>query len=343
MVSVWCRNRGMKAKINAAVLFLGSSIIIAYLLLVLPQDNRPVAFPMAASALGFMAAALVIFVKPRVGYLCGLLAGPLSLHWFSRIEFWDFPPLNSWILLNLPDGNPEASIAKVRIFFVALVVASTACALTRLLPTHWTLRKIPVRDQTWPAFVVCFAVLASWYGVSARPFRIPYIVDAVQPELTVLHVQKDGVQFHESAVTVYRDGKFNVTRNDRRLFHYRFEVREVQGVLPQTMTMQVRQVVQSPQIRDLRTLPAIALRSRRAEGWYIRTSQGVTAFTSEFGTEPPSEIVDLFRNLESSTPAERNLGTLKDVCLGFCYDPLAGLGLLYMNDRCKGQDGTRCE
>ena len=28
---------------------------------------------------------------------------------------------------------------------------------------------------------------------------------------------------------------------------------------------------------------------------------------------------------ESADPAEKNLEVLKDVCLGFCYDPLAGL------------------
>jgi hypothetical protein len=57
----------MKAKISAAVLFVSSSIIITYLLLILPRDNRPVAFPMVASAFGFMAAASLILVKPRVG------------------------------------------------------------------------------------------------------------------------------------------------------------------------------------------------------------------------------------------------------------------------------------
>jgi len=336
----------MKAKIIAAVLFASSSIIITYLLLILPRDNRPVAFPMVASALGFMAAASLILVKPRVGYFAGLLAGSVALHWFSRIEFWDFPPLNSWVLLNLPDGNPAVSVAGVRICFVGLVVASVVCAFTRLLPVHWTLRKAPVRDQVWPALVVCFGVLVSWYAVSVKPFRIPYIVDAVAPELTILHVQKNGIQFRESAVTVYRDGRFYANRNDRRLFQYRFEVREAQGVLPQTITLQVHQLVESAHVRDLRTLPAAALRTWTAEGWYVRTSQGVAAFTSEFGTQPPTEIVDLFRNLESSTPAETNLGTLKDVCLGFCYDPLAGLGFLYMNEmneRCKAQDGTRCQ
>jgi hypothetical protein len=33
-------------------------------------------------------------------------------------------------------------------------------------------------------------VVASWYGLSASPYRIPLIVDGVSPELTVLHLQK---------------------------------------------------------------------------------------------------------------------------------------------------------
>ena len=33
----------------------------------------------------------------------------------------------------------------------------------------------------------------------------------------------------------------------------------------------------------------------------------------------------------------------KDVCFGFCYDPLAGLGIVYLNDRCADRNGTRCK
>ncbi|MBZ5616756.1 MAG: hypothetical protein LAO23_22360 [Acidobacteriia bacterium] len=333
----------MKAKITTAVLFTCSALSIVWLVLATPRDNRVAPLVVMACALGFLAASCAVFLRPRISYFAGTISGIVALHWFSRIELFDFPPLNSWILFNLPDGDPTIIIAKLRILFVVTIVISTTCSLIRLLPANWTLRRIPVRQRTWPAFAVCFVVIFSWYCASARPYRIPWIVDAVWPELTVLHVEKSGIQLHETTVTVYRDGKFYVTRNDRRLLQYRFAVHAANGVLPQTMTTRVQLLTQSPQIRNSHTQPATVLRDRKAEGWYIRTRQGVLAFTTEYGTELPKEVVDLFRDLESVAPTEKNLGTLKDVCLGFCYDPLAGLGLLYINDRCKEQNGTRCK
>jgi hypothetical protein len=333
----------MKAKITAAVLFACSTAIILWLVLSIPHDNRTPPLAVLACALGFLAASCVVFPFPRVGYVAGTISGIAALHWFSRIEFWDFPPLNSWILFNLPDGDPNITIAKLRILFVVTIVTATACALMRLLPANWTVRAIPTRERTWPAFVVCLLVIVPWYCVSASPYRIPWIVDAVWPELAILHVEKNGIQLHETTITVYRDGRFYIRRNDRRLLQYRFAVRAANGVLPHAMTARVQLLAQSPQIRSLHTLPAAALRSRTAEGWYIRTEQGTLAFTTEYGTEPPKEVVDLFRDLEPVGPAENNLEMSKDVCLGFCYDPLAGLGLRYLNDRCKEQNGTRCK
>jgi hypothetical protein len=331
----------MKPKVATAILFVCSSISIVWLVLAIPHDDRIPTLAVLACALGLLAASCIVFLRPHLSYFAGTISGIAALHWFSRIEFWYFPPLNSWIQFNLPDGDPSISIAKLRILFVVTIVTSTAWALTHLLPANWTLRKIPLRERAWPAFAVCSVVIVSWYGASASPYRIPWIVDAAPPELAVLHVEKNGIQLHETTITVYRDGKLYVTRNDRRLLQYRVEVRAANGVLPQTMNSRVQLLAQSPQIRNLRTLPATALRNWKAEGWYIRTRQGVFAFTSEYGTEPPKEVVDLFHDLEPVAPAARNLETLKDVCLGFCYDPPAGLGLRYLNDRCKEQNGTR--
>jgi hypothetical protein len=215
--------------------------------------------------------------------------------------------------------------------------------MTRLLPAKWTLRKVPVRERTWPAVVVCFLVITSWYSISASPYRIPLIADGAPPELIVLHVEKDGIQFHETAVGASRDGRIYVQRNDRRLFQYRFLASESVGMMPETITARVHTLAQSAQLRELRTAPAVALRSKNAEGWYVRTGHKVLAFTSEYGTLPPREVVDLFRDLESAAVPGKELRTVNDVCLGFCYDPLAGLGLDNLNDRCAERDGTRCE
>lgn len=105
----------------------------------------------------------------------------------------------------------------------------------------------------------------------------------------------------------------------------------------------VRELAQSAQLRDMRTAPAVALRNKNAEGWYVLIGRRVLAFTTEYETQPPREIVDLFHELESVAPPEKELRTVNDICMGSCYDPLAGLGLENMNDRCSERNGTRCK
>jgi hypothetical protein len=168
-------------------------------------------------------------------------------------------------------------------------------------------------------------------------------VDGVPAELIVLHVEKKGIQFHETAISASRDGRIYVQRNDRRLFQYRFVVRDGVGMLSEAITARVRTLAQSAQLKELRTAPAAALRNKNAEGWYVRTGYKVLAFTSEYGTEPPREVVDLFHELGSLAPAENEVRTVNDICMGFCYDPLAGLGLGNMNDRCSERNGTVCK
>ena len=58
------------------------------------------------------------------------------------------------------------------------------------------------------------------------------------------------------------------------------------------------------------------------------------------GTMPPPEIVQLFQDLEKLPQHQGPVSDQKDVCLGFCYDALSGMGRLYANHRC-GYDATR--
>jgi hypothetical protein len=336
----------MRAKIATAIIFLCSALVIGWLFLSLQPGDRPTPVAAIASAFAFVVAAEGVFLRPRFSYWLGMVSGLVGLYWFSRIEFVYFPALNSWIAFNLPDGNPqffsEVFLAKLKILFVVTVVTSTAYCMTRLLPASWVLRKAPVRERTWPALAVCFLAVASWYVVSASPYRIPLIVDGPGPELAVLHVEKEGVQFHETAISAVRDGRVYVERNNRKLFRYRFTSRSGSGVLPERVTARVRELAQSTQLRDMRTAPAVALRNKNAEGWYVLTGHRVLAFTTEYETQPPKEVVDLFHELESFAPATNELRTVNDICLGFCYDPLAGLGLENLNDRCAERNGTRC-
>lgn len=301
---------------------------------------------MAASALALVITAVGIFLRPRFSYWLGLTSALVALRWFWRIEFRYFPALNSWIAFNLPRSQPQVAsevfLAKLKIIFAVAVLTAAACSAIRLLPSDWVARKLPFRERTWPAIAVCFVVVVCWNAISVSPYRIPLIVDGVAPELTVLHVEKTGIQFHETAVRAQKDGRLYLERNDRRLFEYQFAAFGGSEVLPKALNSRVQALAHSIQFADMRTPPAVALRKKNAEGWYIRTGRGVLAFTSEYGTEPPKEIVDLFQDLHGAVTEQKEIGTVTDVCVGFCYDPLAGLGLSNMNDRCTEKNGTRC-
>ena len=64
-------------------------------------------------------------------------------------------------------------------------------------------------------------------------------------------------------------------------------------------------------------------------------SFAIAAFTTETATPPPAALVAFFREVEGvpSVGASSN-DEVRDVCLGFCYDPKAGLGYRAENQRC---------
>jgi hypothetical protein len=335
----------MKSKVVICAIFLFAAGTTVWLLQSIAPGDRPSPWIATASALAFLVAAEGIFLRPRFSYVVGLLSGFLALYWFSRIEFREFPALNSWLTFNLPQASSsyayDVFLAKLKICCGISIVLSIAWSITRLIPAKWVVRKTPVRERTWPTFAICFVVLILWYGVSASPYRIPLIVDgAAMPELTLLHVEKRGIHFSETAFFVRQDRRLYVQRNSRRLFQYRFVMNDGVGVIAKANLDRALFIAQSLARSDVRTRPAVALRKDNAEGWYVRTTHGVLAYSTEYGTEPPIEIVDLFHDLESFAPSETEMRTVSDICLGFCYDPLAGVGVEYFNNRCRN---ARCE
>jgi hypothetical protein len=89
-----------------------------------------------------------------------------------------------------------------------------------------------------------------------------------------------------------------------------------------------RAFVTSPELLNLHTPPAKALRSWNAEGWYVVLHDSrPLAFTSEYRTTPPREVADLFHEIEKLPTREVGTAAVRDVCLGFCYDPIAALAL----------------
>jgi hypothetical protein len=335
----------MRVILATVAVFLGSAISLAWLLVQIPSELRSPT--LVGSFVAFVVASIGLFFRPRIGYALGMLSGLVALHWFWRIEFAYFPAVNCWIAFNLPSSTPyfvaDVYLAKLKILFAVLVVTAISCSIIRFLPANWILRKIPLRDRTWPAAAICILVIAAWYVVSASPYRIPLIVDGVAPEMSLLHVEKRGRQFHETAVTAYHDRRLYVNRNDRKYFQYRFATRRSSGILPGEIASHLQALAQSRQLVDMHTPPAIALRDKNAEGWYVRIGDAkVLAFTTEYGTKPPRDLVDLFRDLQALSLDQKETETTSDVCMGFCYDPLAGLGIVNMNQRCTERNGTRC-
>lgn len=297
------------------------------------------------AALLFATAGATLRYKPAVAHWIALVTGVLILVWFYLRPEFGSPIWNSWIVLNIPDNDPHLLVphAKLTILAVWLTVAVVGTATLRLLPSNWTVRRFSVRERTWPALVLSFAVLAVWFSKAAIPYRIAGVADVGDaPIIRILHIQKRGLQFHETSIEVSLDGSFLTSRDDRRLFEYRFQGILTSGRVPQSLVMRALNLTASPTLRQIRTGPPTPLRAWNAEGWYF-AAEGIRfqSYSTEIGTRPPGEIVELFSQVETVRPADGGATyRRKDVCLGFCYDPRAAFGALYANQRCR-YDGNR--
>jgi hypothetical protein len=274
----------------------------------------------------------------------------MALPCFAWSELYSYQWANSWIALNMvgsqwPGNQAFLTFAKWKILAVALTTIATSYSMLRLLPQRWMLGNRPICDRTWPAFGAGMVVLAVWFGTAAIPYRLPLIVDAVTPEIRILYVQKSGLWFHETGVAVHRDSRFFVWRSSRRLFRYRFEEGVGDGVTSITLMPDVRALSCPPRPANVQPLVPKPLRSWKAEGWYlVDASQRICAFTSELGTAPAPGVVNVFREIVSLPLIKHTNLPVADVCLGFCYDPLAGLGLANANNRCytNSSGSTSC-
>jgi hypothetical protein len=288
----------------------------------------------------FLCACTLVFLRPTLGYVLGGIAAVVALPWFVLTESSSGLP-SVWTYLNGPYdfGINYRPYAAEKILSVALIAAAVTCSLVRLLPSGLLLRNSPLSYRTWPTIAVAVLVLAVWLHHSAQPWMLPGIVDAVSPDLGILHVEKRGLQFHETSVFSTRNGRFSVSQNDRRLLQYRFQSRWTVGSMPPIILDRANALANSTALRNLRTAPPIALRSWNAEGWYVvlgNRNSPLLAFTTEYGTNPPQEVKDMLAQIEK-LPGAQESSTFPGRVPGILLRPCGRAGV-YLLERTLSRD-----
>jgi hypothetical protein len=296
-------------------------------------------FAVLASPFVLLAGAVVLQKAARIGYKITATGAILALPWIYTTESRSFG--NSWIALNRAQTDPViyTRYAEFRIVSVALLLVTLIWASTRLLPSNWQLLRRPLSRQTRPAVVLTLLFIVYWFASFAVPYRQPIIVDGGQPELNILHVRKDGMRFHETRVAVWHDGRCYLAEGDRQLFRYVFTVTTREAILTDALRARSKMVEALPQLGQGKKTSPRTIRSLHGEAWYVEVgSSGITAFTTENGVSPPASMVDFFSEAKDLAADGATLPyEMRDVCLGFCYDPKAGLGYTASNQRCVGR------
>jgi hypothetical protein len=292
-----------------------------------------------ASTLLFLFASVLVFLKPRFGYSLGLLAGLTTLPWFIWSEL-ALKPWNSWVLLIQDlDGGGFAAFLKLRILAITLVAMSVGFALTRLIPTRLVMRQIPLCRRNWPALAVGLAVPAVWYVHSITPYVPPMCLRSVRPEFQILHLEKRGLRIYQTSVGATKDGKAYIYWDERSLPGYRFSRRSAVIAMGAD---RISAFAQSPELWKLNTPASQSLRSWNTECWYVALKDSrLLTFTSDRGTLLPEQITNLLREIEQLPKYEEQSFVARDVCLGFCYDPLAELGYYPASQRRARLLGTQ--
>src|SRR6185369_3473616 len=196
------------------------------------------------------------------------------------------------------------------------------------------------------AFLGCFVLILLWF-VHSVPYRLPGIrCGRLGADLNILHIEKRGVQFHETVLSILKDGRFFKRQTNRHLFQFRFTSVSSSGAMSPSATSRAMAFAHSLRLNPVATPRAESLKKWNGEGWYIEVSESVIAFSSEYHSDPPLEIKELFEEVEALPVTDYYPPrTTKDVCLGFCFDPTAALGLVQATDRCRTYESGifRCQ
>ena len=284
-------NVAQRLKIQDTALVLLSAVAIGAMLIKMPRDGFHLATDELTWNVAFIAylispavlllAAILLWNKPRFAYPVALLGSLLALQWLAWTELQNFATLNSWITLNLPDryrlwDSGYVLWIKLKIVACLLLVGLFACASIRLTPSHWALRKEPLNQRTWPVLLLTLTFATTWFLLAVSPYRVPIIVDAIYPDIRILHVQKDGLNFEETSFAVYRDSRVFKSETRRQLFQYKFFGVSTEGRASKALQEQAVSLESTlPANRDMPK----PLRSWRSEGWYVIGNHGIYAYT----------------------------------------------------------------
>jgi hypothetical protein len=122
-------------------------------------------------------------------------------------------------------------------------------------------------------------------------------------------------------------------------------VRSAHVEVPKSLGERLASLIQSSKALKSNGEPIKPLRRWNDEGWYVTgeevKSQAYTTHTKGNQSGPPPEVVDLFDDIEKLPRTQKTAEDRKDVCLGFCYDPVAALGALFANHRCRDEESSR--
>lgn len=286
-----------------------------------PMWGEPVFWVAFVVPAVFLLGVILVVFRARLGYLTGLIAAGLALRFFLQWEMYDYHFVNSWILFNAPVPAKALIQPAVRLVVIILVIVAFIYSLLRLAPVKWRIAGKPVCERSWLVFAVLLPILGVWYFTAVSPYRVPIwdLYDS-PPLFRVVHVEKHGLYFHETEVIVDRDGRFWLRQDDRRLFQYSFEVTGASGDVPAENMEAIEAVIGAGRYGNSDHSRNVSPWSWSADRWFIYSEQRPQwSLANVDGSRVPSDILTWFEKAQVLSKEHIERGTLRDVCLGFCF------------------------
>jgi len=269
----------------------------------------------------FLLGAILVVFRARPGYFTGLIAAGIALRFFFQWEMYAYHFINSWILFNEPGPARALIQPAVRLVVIILVIVAFIYSLLRLTPVRWRIAGKPMCERSWLVFAILLPILCVWYFTAVSPYRVPiYLRPGDAPKLFVVHVEKHGLRFHETAVIVARDGRFWLRQDDRRLFQYSFEVTGASGEVPAENEEAIDAVTRSGRYGNSDHSLNVSPWTWSADRWFIYSEQPPQwSLANVDESRVPSDILTWFEKAQELSKEHIERGTLRDVCLGFCF------------------------